>query len=58
VLSRAIIEDMPFDGKFSLIDLYLYHAKSKLLRGYDHSGNLFIDVGKPGSVEQAEYLFS
>ncbi len=58
VLSGTILKDIPFSGKFSLIDLYLHQAKTNILKGYDHSGNLFIDVGKPGSVEQAEYLFS
>jgi len=58
VLSGDILKDIPFTGKFSLIDLYLYQAQTHILKGYDHTGNLFIDVGKPGSVEQAEYLFS
>ncbi len=57
VLSAAVLNDMPFEGKFSLIDLYLYLAKSRVLKGYDHTGNIFIDVGKPDSIEQAEYLF-
>ncbi len=57
VLSQAIFNDIPFEGKFSLVDLYLYLAKNHLLRGYDHTGNIFIDVGKPESIEQAEYLF-
>jgi NDP-sugar pyrophosphorylase family protein len=57
VLEGRIFSDIPFDGKFSLIDLYLYLAKTQVLLGYDHTGNLLIDVGKPGSIEQAEYLF-
>jgi len=57
VLSPQVLKDMPFDGKFSLIDLYLYLAKDFTIKGYDHTGNLFIDVGKPGSIEKAEYLF-
>jgi len=57
VLSQAVLNDMPFEGKFSLVDLYLHLAKSHTLKGYDHTGNLFIDVGKPESIEQAEYLF-
>lgn len=56
VLSHKIL-DMPFTGKFSLIDLYLHFAKSELIKGYDHTGNIFIDVGKPDSLEQAGYLF-
>lgn len=58
VLSPHIFDGAPFIGKFSLIDLYLHQAQTKTIRGYDHSGNLFIDVGKPGSIEQAAYLFS
>ncbi len=57
VLSQAVLQDIPFDGKFSLIDLYLHLAKTHVLKGYDHTGNIFIDVGKPGSIEKAEYLF-
>lgn len=58
VVSGALLNDIPFEGKFSMIDVYLYHAARNTIKGYDHTGNLFIDVGKPGSIEQAEYLFS
>ncbi|HTM65765.1 MAG TPA: nucleotidyltransferase family protein [Flavipsychrobacter sp.] len=56
VLSTEIF-DMPFQGKFSVIDVYLHFAKTKLIKGYDHTGNIFIDVGKPESLEKAGYLF-
>jgi len=56
VLSQAAL-NMPFTGKFSLIDLYLHFAKTESIKGYDHTGNIFIDVGKPESLEQAGYLF-
>jgi Nucleoside-diphosphate-sugar pyrophosphorylase involved in lipopolysaccharide biosynthesis/translation initiation factor 2B, gamma/epsilon subunits (eIF-2Bgamma/eIF-2Bepsilon) len=56
VLSPAIL-DMPFDGKFSMIDVYLHFAKTQTIKGYDHTGNVFIDVGKPASLEKAGYLF-
>ena len=57
VLSGAVLKDIPFEGKFSLIDLYLYLAKSNTIKGYNHTGNIFIDVGKPESIQKAEYLF-
>ncbi len=57
VLSAEVLKDIPFEGKFSLVDLYLHLAKSHTLKGYDHTGNVFIDVGKPESIEKAEYLF-
>lgn len=57
VLNRAAVEHMPFEGKFSLVDVYLHLAQNKIVKGFDHTGNLFIDVGKPESIEKAEYLF-
>ncbi len=51
------IFNMPFQGKFSMIDVYLHFAKTQLIKGFDHTGNVFIDVGKPESLEQAAYLF-
>ena len=57
ILSQAVLKDIPFEGKFSLIDLYLHLATSHIIKGYDHTGNIFIDVGKPESIEKAEYLF-
>ncbi len=56
VLSSPILE-MPFTGKFSIVDVYLHFAKTQILKGYDHTGNIFIDVGKPESLEKASYLF-
>jgi NDP-sugar pyrophosphorylase family protein len=56
VLSTDILA-MPFQGKFSMIDVFLHYAKTHVIKGYDHSGNIFIDVGKPESLEKAGYLF-
>jgi N-acetyl-alpha-D-muramate 1-phosphate uridylyltransferase len=56
VLSKEILS-MPFTGKFSMIDVYLHFAKEYMIKGFDHTGNVFIDVGKPESLEKARYLF-
>jgi NDP-sugar pyrophosphorylase family protein len=45
-------------GKFSLIDAYLQLAPQNKIAGYDHTGERWIDVGKPESVEKAEAMFS
>lgn len=45
-------------GKFSIIDSYLQLAKSHIIKGFDHSGDLILDVGKPESLLLAEQLFS
>jgi NDP-sugar pyrophosphorylase family protein len=44
-------------GKFSLIDSYLDLAKTQTILGYDHSGDILVDVGKPESVAIAEQYF-
>lgn len=45
------------NGKFSIVDSYLEIAKTHTIKGFDHSGSKFIDVGKPESVATAEKLF-
>ena len=44
-------------GKFSLTETYLSLAADNLILGFEHSGDKFIDVGKPESVSIAETLF-
>ena len=56
VLSTEILA-MPFQGKFSMIDVFLHFAKTQMIKGFDHTGKIFIDVGKPESLEKASYLF-
>ncbi len=53
----GIFDLIPFTGKFSLIDLYLALAKEHPIYGYEHSGDKWVDVGKPESVAVAEGLF-
>lgn len=45
-------------GKFSIIDSYLQLAATQSIKGFDHSGDLVLDVGKPESLILAEQLFS
>jgi NDP-sugar pyrophosphorylase family protein len=44
-------------GKFSLTETYLDLARDHAVLGFDHSGDLLVDVGKPESVAVAEALF-
>jgi MurNAc alpha-1-phosphate uridylyltransferase len=57
VVSAAMPGLIPFGGKFSLIDAYLHLAATHTIIGFDHSGDTFIDVGKPETLEQAGRLF-
>lgn len=56
VISPKIWKDVPFAGKFSLIDLYLYVAKYDTICAFDHSNDVFLDVGKPENIEKATAL--
>jgi len=47
-----------FEGKFSIIDVYLTNAASNFIQAFRHDGYLFVDVGKPESINVAETLFS
>ncbi len=44
-------------GKFSIVDVYLELAKSHIIKSYDHSGELLMDVGKSESITEAEKYF-
>jgi MurNAc alpha-1-phosphate uridylyltransferase len=57
IISPEIFPLMQQEGKFSVVDVYLDLAAEHTIRGFDHSDSTFIDVGKPGSVAEAEQLF-
>ena len=57
VIEPAIFSLINRTGKFSMVDLYLDLAKTEIIKGFDHSGSKFLDVGKPEAVEIAEQLF-
>jgi NDP-sugar pyrophosphorylase family protein len=57
VFEPKVFELIPFTGKFSLVDVYLHLASGHLILGYDHTGDKFVDVGKPESIATAESLF-
>ena len=57
IFEPEIFSLIPFHGKFSLVDVYLKLAADHPILGYDHTGDKFVDVGKPESIAVAESLF-
>ena len=57
VFEYDVFDLISFSGKFSLVDVYLDLARDHLIMGYDHSGDKFVDVGKPESIAVAESSF-
>jgi NDP-sugar pyrophosphorylase family protein len=58
IFQPEALDRIALRGKFSLIDAYLALAPENKIAAYDHTGERVIDVGKPGSVQMAEQLFS
>ena len=58
IFEPQVFELTKLSGKFSLIDLYLELANGNKISSYDHTGSKLLDVGKPGSVEEAEKVFA
>lgn len=58
VYHKGFLDLIKQRGKFSITEPFLQLAPAHLINGYDHTGDLFIDVGKPESVKEAEKLFS
>ena len=57
ILSPRIFDFMTQTGKFSIIDTYLELCQTQAIYGFDHSGDAFLDVGKPEAITTAEALF-
>jgi len=57
VIDPALFSLMRQEGKFSMVDVYLEVGADHIIRGFDHTGSLLVDVGKPESAELAAGLF-
>jgi MurNAc alpha-1-phosphate uridylyltransferase len=57
IIDPKIFSLIKQNGKFSIVDVYLDLSKTEIIKGFDHSGSKFVDVGKPESVTIAEKLF-
>lgn len=57
IINTKLLPLITQEGKFSIVDVYLEIAKTYTIKGFDHSGSKFIDVGKPENIVLAESLF-
>lgn len=57
IINPRIFSMIEREGKFSMVDVYLDLAKTEIIKGFDHTGSKFIDVGKPEAVAIAEEMF-
>jgi NDP-sugar pyrophosphorylase family protein len=57
VMDSRVFSLIRNEGKFSLIDAYLELAATEKIKGFDHSGNKLVDVGRQESIPLAEKMF-
>jgi NDP-sugar pyrophosphorylase family protein len=57
VIHPSIFRLMPSSGTFSITNTYLGLASTESIMGYNHSGDVVLDVGKPEAIIDAERIF-
>lgn len=57
VISPTLFNKITEKGKFSIMKVYMDLMKTESIIGFDHSGGILIDVGRPESVLEAEQYF-
>jgi NDP-sugar pyrophosphorylase family protein len=58
VLSPHFFDLITETGKFSVIEIYLRLASTQKIMGFNDTSPFWIDVGKPGEIENAEKYLS
>lgn len=56
VINPKIVNWMPEEKVFSIIDVYLHAGKESLIQGFDHTNTHWIDVGRIPDLERAQSL--
>ena len=57
VISPTLFDKITEKGKFSIMKVYMDLMQTESIIGFDHSGGILIDVGRPESVLEAESYF-
>lgn len=58
IISSEFYNELTFSGKFSIIDAYLDIMDRKSILGYDHTGDIMLDIGSMEKLEEAAKIFS
>jgi NDP-sugar pyrophosphorylase family protein len=57
IINSDIFKHIKQSGKFSIVETYLDLAKTFDIRGFQHDDDMWLDVGKPEQLAQAQELF-
>ena len=58
IINPKLFDFIQEKGKFSIMKIYMELMKSETIIGFDHTGGILIDVGRPSSVLEAEEIFN
>ncbi|TAD86251.1 MAG: nucleotidyltransferase family protein [Bacteroidetes bacterium] len=58
IVSKSLFKHIAFNGKFSMIDVYLDLCTRFRIVSFDHSHGEFIDIGTPEKLEHAAGTFA
>ncbi|MGI8600849.1 MAG: nucleotidyltransferase family protein [Chitinophagaceae bacterium] len=58
IYQPEVLDMISFTGKFSIIDVFMDLASQNKIAAYNHTGDQWLDVGRPESVPEAEQMFS
>lgn len=56
IINTEFYNELTFSGKFSIIDAYLDVMDRKTILGFDHTGDIMLDIGKPERLAEAEKI--
>jgi len=57
IIRPELFNNINYEGKFSIMKVYMELMKTETILGFNHSGGILIDVGRPSSVLEAEEVF-
>ena len=57
IVEPQVFDYMPNQDRFSIVQVYLELAKTRNIKGYFDTSELWMDVGKPAQLEEARRLF-
>jgi NDP-sugar pyrophosphorylase family protein len=57
VINKRIFANLPFEGRFSMVDVYLHCCATLPIYSFDHSEGRFIDIGTLEKLEAAGRMF-
>ena len=58
IINENIFRHMPFEGKFSMVDVYLQLCATQRIQAFDQSGSKFIDIGTMEKLALAAEMFN